>query len=1106
MESIDNSVKDLTDDVSDESMETDEKNVTSDDMDEIEEECFQFSKKNFERLCNIQSIMNDVAKDKLNFHRNTLLYAAKQSRLPAFFMSSEEIYHFPEIYNSSQDIVRTIFILYRNTILYCWLDDPQVELTVNRAANFVPSKFLIDKSLFVRIFLYLQRSSLINFGIYRRQLEYQKATNAAGRPYRVVVIGAGVAGLCAARQLISFGIDVLVLEARDRVGGRIATFKKDGYVADLGAMIVTGLGGNPIGVLQKQIRLDLKKVSTKCPLYDTNGEMVSVERDLVTESEFNDVLEATAYLARSLKMTSFNGKSISLGDAVEIILQCQEVNVLKRDLKDVKEKRKNQEELAKLYEKLRDIFMKLKTAYREWRLISKQQKKVDSNETIADLFLVKLKQERLEKNCKDFSKVRDAIKDFENRIINEDNPDILLESNMKRFAKCSEKSSNKTNCDEMNKQLTKNGMPFAFKSFFDGRGRHEDFMRLLSMDVEKHMETKPRHVIKHRRGKEIKGKIPIENNDEILSHIYEILTMDANKNKSSVNRRRNSKTLKDLNLDEIQQKALIDAYIKGVKQGELLEKEVRSKIEEKKKLKKNKDKKKIEMKGGENTFSNFCEMIGNDFEAMSTNSKECYQSMIREVEQYNKNKTKKPKLHKPPNIYMNRRDRQLFNWHIANLEFANAVSLDQLSVSHWDQDDAYEFKGHHLTPTNGFSILPMALAEEVPILMNCDIHTIQYRNLDDEENFQETDSFNVRIDVKDGKHYLCDAVICTAPLGCLKEAQQAQEMACAAMDKLKEIKSENLEQFENRRIISNKSSLQFLPSLPNWKRDAIRRLGFGNLNKVVLMFEYKFWDESTMMHGHVNSFDESKGENFLFFSLYEAPTIIALTSGDAANQMEHITDDVIIARCLLVLKSMFGNITVPNPKDAIVTRWRSDPYARGSYSFVSTEATGHHYQLLAMPVQRQVFFAGEHTNRYYPATVHGAFLSGCREAKRVADQFLGNPISVMKDVLDLEMEYPISGKAKDYEDDFIDDYSSDDDSDDFEDGISQSEIEDDYIDSEEEEEEEEKERKRPKKKVANNTTIKVENGKKNNKVPRKKETSELENISTTKDQPMENGD
>lgn len=43
---------------------------------------------------------------------------------------------------------------------------------------------------------------------------------------KVIVIGAGIAGLAAAQQLQQFGLEVIVLEARDRVGGRIATFRK----------------------------------------------------------------------------------------------------------------------------------------------------------------------------------------------------------------------------------------------------------------------------------------------------------------------------------------------------------------------------------------------------------------------------------------------------------------------------------------------------------------------------------------------------------------------------------------------------------------------------------------------------------------------------------------------------------------------------------------------------------------------------------------------------------------------------------------------------------------------------------------------------------------
>ena|SRR2546425_12984645 len=43
------------------------------------------------------------------------------------------------------------------------------------------------------------------------------------KTYDVAIIGAGMAGLSAARDLARVGLDVVVLEARDRVGGRIHT-------------------------------------------------------------------------------------------------------------------------------------------------------------------------------------------------------------------------------------------------------------------------------------------------------------------------------------------------------------------------------------------------------------------------------------------------------------------------------------------------------------------------------------------------------------------------------------------------------------------------------------------------------------------------------------------------------------------------------------------------------------------------------------------------------------------------------------------------------------------------------------------------------------------
>ena len=56
---------------------------------------------------------------------------------------------------------------------------------------------------------------------------------------RVVVIGAGAAGLSAAHELRQRGIDFLVLEAADHAGGRIAAQDVDGFRIDTGAQVFT---------------------------------------------------------------------------------------------------------------------------------------------------------------------------------------------------------------------------------------------------------------------------------------------------------------------------------------------------------------------------------------------------------------------------------------------------------------------------------------------------------------------------------------------------------------------------------------------------------------------------------------------------------------------------------------------------------------------------------------------------------------------------------------------------------------------------------------------------------------------------------------------------
>ncbi|MFF3039124.1 flavin monoamine oxidase family protein [Arthrobacter citreus] len=69
--------------------------------------------------------------------------------------------------------------------------------------------------------------------------------------FDTVVVGAGVSGLSAARALAANGQRVVVLEARDRVGGRLHTERLDGRVTDLGASWIHGIDGGPLHALTR---------------------------------------------------------------------------------------------------------------------------------------------------------------------------------------------------------------------------------------------------------------------------------------------------------------------------------------------------------------------------------------------------------------------------------------------------------------------------------------------------------------------------------------------------------------------------------------------------------------------------------------------------------------------------------------------------------------------------------------------------------------------------------------------------------------------------------------------------------------------------------------
>lgn len=67
---------------------------------------------------------------------------------------------------------------------------------------------------------------------------------------------------------MAMGFKVFVLEGNARPGERVKTMKRKGEgvvaVADVGASVLTGINGNPLGVLARKMGLHLHKVRDIC--------------------------------------------------------------------------------------------------------------------------------------------------------------------------------------------------------------------------------------------------------------------------------------------------------------------------------------------------------------------------------------------------------------------------------------------------------------------------------------------------------------------------------------------------------------------------------------------------------------------------------------------------------------------------------------------------------------------------------------------------------------------------------------------------------------------------------------------------------------------------
>jgi monoamine oxidase len=270
----------------------------------------------------------------------------------------------------------------------------------------------------------------------------------------------------------------------------------------------------------------------------------------------------------------------------------------------------------------------------------------------------------------------------------------------------------------------------------------------------------------------------------------------------------------------------------------------------------------------------------------------------------------------------------------AFLEFNTGGDISKLSSKFFDDDE--EFNGEDLIITNGFDKVTDFLAEGLDIKLNTRVTAIDYSN----------SKVNI---TANGNNIEADYVVVSVPLGVLKN-----------------------------------NVITFTPALPTNKINAITNTNMGNVNKFLLVWNTPFWDTNLQYIGYT---PDTKGKFNYFLNIKKFTStngLMTFAFGDYATVSESMTDNEIISEIMLNLKGIYGN-SIPDPSNFLRTKWGQNINSFGAYSYPTNGSTSADFDTFAEEVNDKLFFAGEHTEIEYRGTVHGAYLSGIREADKIID-------------------------------------------------------------------------------------------------------------------------
>lgn len=217
---------------------------------------------------------------------------------------------------------------------------------------------------------------------------------------------------------------------------------------------------------------------------------------------------------------------------------------------------------------------------------------------------------------------------------------------------------------------------------------------------------------------------------------------------------------------------------------------------------------------------------------------------------------------------------------------------------------------------------------------------------------------------------ICENVICTMSLGYMKE---------------------NL-----------KNLIKPVGIMPKEKLTAVDNLGYGTINKIFMKYDEPFWSDN--LEGIFNVWlkeneadpllDQTKGftkknwfENICYFETVNDQDNLLSAWYGGCQFSEDFSDEQIINDCTMVLRKMLKDETIPKPSSIIRSKWGSNKYFKGSYTYMKLGSNESDLFSYAAPIMLAnkpvVLFAGEGTSHRQFSCAHGAFNTGLKESERI---------------------------------------------------------------------------------------------------------------------------